>query len=68
MKSANADRVMRGLETARRRQTERVMNVIGPLLDAWEAVPNDFKSAIEDEAPHLVEFLNELDEAVEKNL
>lgn len=27
----------------RRRQARKVMPLIGPLLDAWEAVPNDLK-------------------------
>lgn len=48
------------LNELRRKQREAVMPLIGPLLDAWEAVPNDFRGMIEDECPALVTILNRI--------
>lgn len=49
----------------RRKQSTRAMRVIGPLLDAFEALPNDVKDMIEEDAPELFEHIHELNEAME---
>lgn len=38
----------RELEGLRNEQAKAVMPLIGPLLDAWEGVPNDMKCELED--------------------
>jgi len=46
------------IERLRKAQAKAVMPLIGPLLDAWEGLPNDFKGAEE------FEELNEQLEAI----
>ena len=46
-------------------QTRRVMPLIGPLLDAWGLVSNDFRETIHDEEPALANYLDRLNRAVE---
>ena len=46
-------------------QARAVMPLIGPLLDAWEAVPNDLKGMIEEDAADLAEALDSINEAME---
>lgn len=49
----------------RKAQMRAVMPLIGPLLDAWEAVPNDLKGEIEEGATELAEALDSIDDAME---
>jgi len=49
----------------RKEQAQRVMPLIGPLLDAWEAVPGDLRSEIKEFAPQLAEHLNHIFDAME---
>jgi hypothetical protein len=44
-------------------QNKAVMPLIGPLLDAWECIPNDQRS----ELPELAKVLNAIDRAMEAN-
>lgn len=53
---------LRGLRAA---QTKRVMPLIGELLDAWDAVPNDLRASIEEEATDLAEALDSIRDAME---
>lgn len=41
------------------------MPIIGPLLDAWEAVPNDLRFEIEEQAGELAGCLSEIEDAME---
>ncbi|HET9285767.1 MAG TPA: hypothetical protein VFR24_27770 [Candidatus Angelobacter sp.] len=54
------------LNELRRKQREAVMPLIGPLLDAWEAVPNDFRSMIDDECPALATILDRIWQKMER--
>jgi hypothetical protein len=47
----------------RKAQAKAVMPMIGPLLDAWEGLPNDFKDSEELEA--LNEHLSAINSAME---
>ena len=49
----------------RQAQARAVMPLIGQLLDAWEAVPNDLKGMIEEDATDLAEALDSINEAME---
>lgn len=53
-------------ERDRARQSKRVMAVVPGLLDAWEAIPNDVKSDLRENAPTLARQLDALDRAVEE--
>lgn len=55
------------LEDLRQAQTNRVMPLIGPLLDAWEGCPNDMKSEIEDLHLALYSALQNVVKAVEND-
>jgi hypothetical protein len=46
-------------------QTRKVMPLIGPLLDAWEMVDNDFKGTIRDHEPTLADYLDRINAAIE---
>lgn len=46
-------------------QFKAVMLLIGPLLDAWEGVPNDLKSLIEEQAVSLHQYLEKIACAME---
>lgn len=49
----------------RKAQAARVMPIIGPLLDAWEGVPNDLRFEIEEHAGELAGYLDEIEAAME---
>lgn len=53
------------LKRLRKAQAREVMPVIGPLLDAWEAVPNDFRFEMESQASELVGYLEAISDAME---
>lgn len=53
------------LKRLRAAQAKAVMPLIGQLLDAWEAVPNDLKGEIEEGAADLAEALDSINEAME---
>ncbi len=48
------------------RQRRRVMPLIGPLLDAWEGVPNDIKSDLHEHCEALHSLLNMINKAMEE--
>jgi hypothetical protein len=50
---------------ARRRQRRTVMDLIGPLLDAWEDIPNDIKSDLREHCTPLCHYLDRINEAME---
>ena len=52
------------LAKARAKQAQGVMPLIGPLLDAWDEVPNDFRSLIVDQCPSLAHHLSKIDDAM----
>lgn len=52
------------LRKARAVQARQVMPLIGPLLDAWDAVPNDLRSLIQEQAPSLAAHLCKLEDAM----
>lgn len=41
------------LNQLRREQAQRVMPLIGGLLDAWEQMPNDLRSDLDEQCPML---------------
>lgn len=53
------------LPKLRRAQTKRVMAQIGPLLDAWEGLPGDARSSLEEDSPAFVSAMEGISEAVE---
>ncbi len=55
----------RGLQIA---QAKSVMPMIGPLLDAWEALPNDELAHLREIAPELCRRLDLIDNAMENSL
>jgi len=55
-------REVKGLRIA---QSKAVMPLIGPLLDAWDGVPNDSKGAMREDAPVLCEYLDKINAAME---
>lgn len=61
------NRAERNLEILRKQQAERVMPVVGAILDAWENTSNDEKAMFEKEYPHLAELIRDLNDAVEKD-
>jgi len=46
-------------------QSKAVMPLIGPLLDAWEGVPNDSKGAMREGEPALCDHLDKINAAME---
>jgi hypothetical protein len=52
-------------ESLRLEQNERVMPLIGGLLDAWEGLSNDLRSTIAEEAPELGFYLDRINRAME---
>ena len=46
-------------------QVKKVMPLIGGLLDAFDGMPNDVRSYLEDEAPHLIDYLLKIDRGME---
>jgi hypothetical protein len=57
--------VKRDRQALRVVQTKKVMPLIGPLLDAWEAVPNDSKDAMREGEPALCDYLDKINAAIE---
>lgn len=55
----------RGLAKLRREQAERVMPVVGAILDCWDGTPNDEKASFKEQFEHLHELLGRLEQAVE---
>lgn len=47
MSTLPEDEINAELEKLRARQAKKVMKVIGPLLDEWDALPNDVASVRE---------------------
>lgn len=45
----------------RKKQAERVMPLIGPLLDAWDNTDNDTKSTLRAEYPVLCDYLDKIE-------
>lgn len=39
-------------------QVQRVIPLIGPLIDAWEGIPNDTKGGMRADAPTLCDYLD----------
>lgn len=60
-----SDPVSKELEQLRRKQMRAVMPLVGPLLDAWDDVPNDLKGEIEEGATDLAEALDSIRDAME---
>jgi hypothetical protein len=52
-------------ENLRSKQTRAVMPLVGPLLDAWEGLPNDLRSSIQDESVDLCEAIDAIRDAME---
>ncbi len=55
------------VERLRKLQAKAVMPKIGPLLDAFDGVPNDFISEMDEHASDLLECLREIQSAMEEN-
>ena len=49
-------------------QSVRVMDVIGDLLDGWDALPNDVRSDIEAESPLLTAAISAINAAMDDPL
>ena len=49
-------------------QSVRVMDVIGDLLDGWDALPNDVRSDLEVESPLLTAAISAINAAMENPL
>ncbi len=58
----------RAVKAARAVQAREVMPLIGPLLDAWEEVPNDMRSLIADQCPQLAHYLSKIDDAMQADI
>lgn len=54
------DEALHEMAELRRRQVASVMPLIGPLLDAWDGMPNDLKYDLEDGAPDLVRIMRSI--------
>jgi hypothetical protein len=52
------------LQWLRDAQARRVMPMIGPLLDAWDGVPNDVKGMMEEHCGQLGKWLNNIEQAM----
>lgn len=52
------------LKKARAIQAQKVMPLIGPLLDQWEGMNNDTKSSLRWENPTLCEYLDKIEQAM----
>jgi hypothetical protein len=57
--------IERALAKLRSQQADRVMPLIGPLLDQWEGLPNDTKGAWREDSPAICEYLDKIDSAME---
>jgi hypothetical protein len=47
----------------RRQQSKSVMPLIGPLLDAWDALPNDIRG--DEELANVEELISQINDAME---
>ena len=65
LKRTIGDVIDREVESLRQEQSRAVMPLIGPLLDAWEGVPNDVKSQMEEEALDLCHYLRRIERAMD---
>lgn len=54
----------KAVKKARAVQARQVMPLIGPLLDAWDDVPNDIRSLLEEQAPALASYLCKIEDAM----
>jgi len=59
-------RIIRERRAARERQQREVMELIGPLLDAWEDIPNDIKGDLREHCTPLCHYLDRINEAMER--
>lgn len=66
-RDAAHEAIQRDLEQLQQEQAARAMPLIGPLLDAYTGLANDVKGGLEEDAPKLVRYLDELLTAVEGN-
>ena len=55
--------INRERQRRRQRQAKAVMPMIGPLLDAWDDLPNDVKD--DPELEHLATHINLINDAME---
>lgn len=53
------------LAALRKAQSDSVMPLIGPLLDAWDGMMNDAKDSLREESPTLCECLDKITAAME---
>lgn len=58
-------RIAKELESLRKKQAKRVMPLIGPLLDAFDQLPGDIRTGLEEDASEFVECLNKVLDAME---
>jgi len=56
---------MEEIEQLRQEQADRVMPLIGPLLDALDGLPNDTRGSMESDAPALFDCLEAIQKDVE---
>jgi len=49
----------------RKAQAKAVMPMIGPMLDAWEGVPNDVRGYMKEQCPELGCWLDDISAAME---
>lgn len=59
------DAVDRERAALRRQQADAVMEEIGPLLDAWDSIPNDVKSQLEEDALDFCHYMRRIYNAVD---
>lgn len=60
--------IKRDRQGARIIQAKAVMPLIGPLLDAWEGIPNDTKGALREDEPMLCDYLDRINAAMESSI
>ena len=60
--------IKREHQNARIVQAKAVMPLIGPLLDAWEGIPNDAKGALRENEPALCDCLDRINAAMEAGI
>lgn len=56
--------VEKGIEFLRKKQAERVMPLVGAMLDCWENTPNDTLASLEQDVPHLCSLIHAIQDAV----
>lgn len=56
------------LQRAREAQAKKVMPLIGPLLDAWDMMPNDVNTELRESCPSLCDHLDKIAAAMETDL